>query len=185
VSRRHFNIVKWFAGPRRGASHVHWSRHHMVFPPFMPGRHGSFQQCLSRYLQSQPLANDLEELQGHVLACECPAGQPCHTDFLATKHSGALAPMSCICSSQHRLRECGCSSEAALAAVGRCCCLWTIGCVRLNDSLREICTVLRAPRRSHGSCVRIFGLVSGSSAAVDGFEPGSQNGDFAWDIRQI
>ena len=65
---------------------------------FIPGQHGEQEECVSRFrglmqsawasesaslraLGTEPLAQRLPELAGHVLACECPKGLPCHADI--------------------------------------------------------------------------------------------------------
>ena len=57
--------------------------------PFVPGTHGTYDQCLVKYIdwfaQQNELQGELAELQGKILLCECPRGSACHGDFLAAE----------------------------------------------------------------------------------------------------
>ena len=57
--------------------------------PFVPGQHGTPAECFTKYVlwfrSRKELRNSLNEIAGRGLACECPLGQPCHADFLASQ----------------------------------------------------------------------------------------------------
>ena len=57
--------------------------------PFVPGRHGTHDECFTKYVlwfrSQKELRESLNEIAGRELACECPPGQPCHADFLASQ----------------------------------------------------------------------------------------------------
>ena len=55
--------------------------------PFEVGRHGSPAEVLVQYIrhmQAAPLKQQLHELRGKRLACDCPVGTHCHADALAS-----------------------------------------------------------------------------------------------------
>ena len=56
--------------------------------PFVPGQHGTPAECFTKYVlwfcPQKELREFLNEIAGRELACECPFGQPCHADFLAS-----------------------------------------------------------------------------------------------------
>ena len=57
--------------------------------PFVPGQHGTHDECFTKYVlwfrSQKELREFLNEIAGRELACECPPGQPCHADFLASQ----------------------------------------------------------------------------------------------------
>ena len=57
--------------------------------PFVPGQHGTHEECFIKYVlcfrSQKELRDSLNEIAGRELACECPLGQPCHADFLASQ----------------------------------------------------------------------------------------------------
>ena len=57
--------------------------------PFVPGQHGTPAECFTKYVlwfrSQRGLRESLSEIAGKELACECPFGQPCHADFLASQ----------------------------------------------------------------------------------------------------
>ena len=57
--------------------------------PFVPGQHGTHEECFTKYVlwfrSQKELRESLNEISGRELACECPPGQPCHADFLASQ----------------------------------------------------------------------------------------------------
>ena len=64
--------------------------------PFIPGTHGTYDQCLIKYIdwfaQQPQLREALPELRGKILLCECPWGDACHGDFLAAEVAALAAP---------------------------------------------------------------------------------------------
>ena len=53
--------------------------------PYIPGLHGSPEECMSFYtfhLRQSGLVNRLHELRGKTLVCDCRQEQPCHGDVL-------------------------------------------------------------------------------------------------------
>ena len=57
--------------------------------PFVPGQHRTpaecFTKCVLWFRSQKELREFLREIAGKGLACECPFGQPCHADFLASQ----------------------------------------------------------------------------------------------------
>ena len=62
---------------------------HKCASPFVPGQHGTPAECFTKYVlwfrSQKELRGSLNEISGRGLACECPPGQPCHADFLASQ----------------------------------------------------------------------------------------------------
>ena len=53
--------------------------------PYIPGLHGSPEECMSFYtfhLRQSGLVNRLHELRGKMLVCDCSQDEPCHGDVL-------------------------------------------------------------------------------------------------------
>ena len=63
---------------------------HSVMPtkwssPFSPGVHGSASECVALYLDhiwKQGLMDQIEELRGMTLVCDCEPDEPCRGDAL-------------------------------------------------------------------------------------------------------
>lgn len=57
--------------------------------PFVPGQHGTPAECFTKYVlwfrSQKELREFLNEIASRRLACECPFGQPCHADSLASQ----------------------------------------------------------------------------------------------------